>query len=209
MQRTFSHRLWANAFYHWFLAARRAGQSHNWNREAKRSAKSDCSKTSDWCAFFAGCLSSTVDGADDFGQITIMPKPELGASWEGFPYNHHHLGRPTGGLYNMPRWSMCPAVPQWIGSQDPDWNIWTHFMHLLVQSQENFHEAKRRKRQKSSSNQSIMIIYIYLIYTILHTNVKYKCVYIYIYYYYYSYYLTVKEYKIHKSTIQHMTYNIQ
>ena len=122
------------------------------------------SKTSDWCAFFAGCQKLMV--------LMMLGKSQF------LNLNKGHLGRDSQKITTI--WgdqlavsvicpddedlkitmTMCPAVPQWIGSQDPDWNIWTHFMHLLVQSQENFHQAKRQNRQKSSSNQSIMIIYM-------------------------------------------------
>lgn len=32
------------------------------------------------------------------GQIIVVLKPELSGFGEGFPYNHHHVGWPTGGF---------------------------------------------------------------------------------------------------------------
>ena len=43
-----------------------------------------------------------------FGQITIIPKPELRGIW--VPCNHHHLGRPTSGLVCILCKKICMSI---------------------------------------------------------------------------------------------------
>ena len=77
------------------------------------------------------------------GQITIIPKPELRGILGGFPYNHHHLGWPTGGKgrYNLPRfhvnrvWWLGPRSlstsrhPCWVEAQGQ--KHWARFIDFL------------------------------------------------------------------------------
>jgi len=62
---------------------------------------------------------SKVDGADDAGQITIIPKSAYGASWEGFPKITTIWGDQLAVSVICPddedlkiTMTMCPAVPQ-------------------------------------------------------------------------------------------------